>query len=130
MEERGWNRLYWCVDFHDTIAVADYGDLTKRKFFPMAKEVLQLLSKKPEICLILWTCSHKDDIDDMMNWLKEHDINFEYINENPECPTTKRVNTESKLYYNVMLDDRAGFEGETDWYKVWTHLFMHYDKNC
>ena len=127
MKERGWERLYWFIDFHDTIAVADYGDLTKREFFPKAKEVLQFLTNKPEICLVLWTCSHRDDIDDMIKWLKKHDITFEYINENPECQTTKRMNVESKPYYNVLLDDRSGFNPTSDWYFLRTILSRIYN---
>ena len=42
-------------------------------------------------------------------------IRFEYINENPEVENTHLQNFEEKLYMNVGLDDKFGFDGETDW---------------
>jgi hypothetical protein len=128
-KERGWNRTYWFVDFHNTIAVADYGDPEKkRQFFPYAKEVLHFLTKQDDVCLVLWTCSHRDDINEMIEFLEENDIKFDYINENPECVSDKRVNLTQKPYYNVMLDDRAGFDPE-DWEIIGAFLEDHYDAN-
>jgi len=126
MEEREWSTLYWFIDFHGTIAVPDYNDTSKkRQFYPYAKEVLQMLSKRLDCCVILWTCSHKDDIKDMIEWTTEHGIHFDYVNENPECPSTTRVNVEDKPYYNIMLDDRAGFEPE-DWQGI-KQLLVKYE---
>jgi hypothetical protein len=127
IKERQWNRTYWFVDFHNTIAVADYGDPTKmRQFFPFAKDVLQFLSNRQDICLVLWTCSHRDSIQEMLDFLEENDINMDYVNENPECVSDKRVNFSQKPYYNVLLDDRAGFEPEDDWYSLGLLLEEHY----
>ena len=83
-EKRGWKKTYWFIDFHGTIAVPDYGDKSQREFYPGAKEILQLLSEQDDVCLVLWTCSHDDDIEEILAWLKTHDIKFDYINENPE----------------------------------------------
>ena len=123
MEKRGWDRIYWFVDVHGTIAVPDYLDETKKKqFYPFARQVLRYLSKRDDTCLILWTCSHNDDINVILKWLQQNKIYFEYVNENPECKTTERVNLEQKPYYNVLLDDRAGFEPETDWRLIFQKL--------
>ena len=127
-KERGWDRLYWFIDYHDTIGPADYGDETKqRKFYPYAKKVLQFLSKQPEICLILFTCSHRDDIDTMLTFLKENEIYFNYVNENPECHSSTMSNFSQKPYINVLLDDKAGFEGEHDWRQIGLVLERHYN---
>jgi hypothetical protein len=126
MKEKGWDKLYWFIDYHGTVAVADYGDENKkRRFFPHAREVLQILTNRPEICLVLWTCSYKDDISEMVAFLEENDIQFDYINENPECISNKHVDVSQKPYYNVMLDDRAGFEPE-DWEDIQDVLLRHY----
>lgn len=118
-KDRGWDKTYWFVDYHNTIALADYGDPNKlRKFYPHAKEVLQALSNRDDICLVLWTCSHRDSVNDMVDFLEENEVFFDYINENPECVSDKRVNFSQKPYYNVMLDDRAGFEPEVDWLEI------------
>ena len=46
------------------------------------------------------------------------DIHFDYANENPEVGNTSFQNFEVKLYFNVGIDDKFGFEPETDWVKV------------
>lgn len=116
MEKRNWDRIYWFIDYHGTIAVPDYLDNSKKnKFYPMAKIVLQYLCKRKDTCLILWTCSHDNDVIKILKWLKENEIYFSYVNDNPECKTTSRVNVDMKPYYNILLDDRAGFEPEIDW---------------
>ena len=38
--------------------------------------------------------------------------------ENPEVGNTSFQNFEVKLYFNVGIDDKFGFEPETDWVKV------------
>ena len=48
----------------------------------------------------------------------EEGIHFDYANENPEVGNTSFQNFEVKLYFNVGIDDKFGFEPETDWLKV------------
>ena len=48
----------------------------------------------------------------------EEGIRFDYANENPEVGKTSFQNFEVKLYFNVGIDDKFGFEAETDWVKV------------
>lgn len=64
---------------------------------------------------ILFTSSHKDAIDRQVSLLPHFGIWFKYINENPECPSTELCNFDSKFYFNILLDDKAGFVGDTDW---------------
>ena len=39
-------------------------------------------------------------------------------NENPEVGNTSFQNFEVKPYFNVGIDDKFGYEPETDWVKV------------
>ena len=115
-KERGWEKTFWCIDVHDTICRSTYeSGKIDRVFYSDAKDVLTYLSSRVDVCLILFTCSHRDDIDNILGWLKENGLKIDYVNENPEQPSTKLSNFEQKMYYNVLLDDKAGFEGETDW---------------
>ena len=40
------------------------------------------------------------------------------IEKNPEVGNTSFQNFEAKLYFNVGIDDKFGFEPEIDWIKV------------
>lgn len=121
-EIRGWDKwpkMYVLIDLHDVIIAGTYTrNNDGKKLYPYAKDVLKNMTKNNKLCLILWTSSHKDAIDDICLWLKDFDIQFDYINENPECFSTEILNVESKLYFDLLFDDKAGFVGNSDWLVV------------
>lgn len=116
---RGWDkwpRLYVFIDLHDVIIPGTYTrNNDGRLFYPYAEEVLKRMSENKKFCLILWTSSHKDSINDILAWLKSYGILFDYVNENPEVKSTDLLNVEAKEYFDLLFDDKAGFVGETDW---------------
>ena len=115
-KERKWKKMYWAIDIHGTILEPNYkyGNLPK-KFFEGAKETLQELTNRPEICLILYTCSHPSEIVGYLQFFAGHNIYFEYVNQNPEVTTASYGYYVDKLYFNVLLEDKAGFNPATDW---------------
>ena len=124
-KERGWDTLYVSVDLHGTIipsgkTLNDIEDNTQ--FYPHAQEVLQKLSERKDIVLILWSSIPRERVVKVLAWLKENGVNFKYFNENPEAKSTSRSCFESKFYFNILLDDRAGFEPETDWLAIKSEL--------
>ena len=114
-----WPKMYILIDLHDVII---HGTYTRnndgRELYPGAKEVLQWLTDRKDICLILWTSSHKDAIDDILEWMDNLNIRFDYVNENPECKSNELLDTSKKIYMDLLLDDKAGFNGETDWFEI------------
>lgn len=117
---KGWDKLYFAIDIHDTVLKADYkpgsvgGD-----FIGAAKAALQCMTQRKDICLIAFTCSYNHR--EMLDWFREQGINFEYVNENPECGNTKYGDFTQKFFFNVLLDNRAGFE-IGDWVDVLVQL--------
>jgi len=118
-KERGWDKTFWAIDIHDTITESNYvvGEITT-KFAPMAEEVLKYLSTRKDICLILYTCSYKKEIKKYQDFFKSKDINFQYVNKNPEVANMSYGYFKDKMYFNVLLDDKAGFDKEKDWKKI------------
>jgi len=123
--KRGWDRTYWAVDIHDTAIKGTYvvGDID-REFFPHAKTVLQMLSDRPDVKLILYTCCHKHEIDQYLEHFEQNGIHFDYINENPEVRTDLNGygNYDKKPYFNVLLEDKAGFDPYVDWMLIMKFL--------
>lgn len=114
--DRGYEKLYWCIDLHDVIIPGTYTRNNEdRELYSYAKEVLQFLTAREDMVLILWTSSHKEPVDDILKWLETFGIKFNYVNENPECPTTELADFSKKFYFEVLIDDKAGWNGETDW---------------
>ena len=115
MREKNWEKIYVAVDIHDTILRACYDDEETYDYFPFAKDVLQTMTLRGDICLILWSSCHPDKLKEYARHFLDDGIRFDYINENPEVENTHLQNFEEKLYMNVGLDDKFGFDAENDW---------------
>ncbi len=118
MKTKGWNKVYWAVDIHETVLKPNWDAMATsgipHDWYPGAKEVLQEVSKRDDISLILYTCSYDDEIVNYLKFFEESGIKFICVNSNPEVKNTRYGKFDVKFYYNVMLDDKSGFEGDVD----------------
>ena len=115
---KNWEKIYVAVDIHDTILKACYEEKEEYDFFPHALQALRMLSERNDICMILWTACHPGPLADYIARFGEEGIHFDYVNCNPEVSNTELNNFDNKLYMNVGLDDKFGFESEKDWEAV------------
>ena len=125
-KEKNWDYIYILVDVHGTIFVPSYLNKENYEFYPYAKEALKLLSKDPNIKLILWTSSSEYAIFDYKIVFERNNIKFDYVNCNPEVERQKTdpktLDLSSKYYFNIGIDDKFGFEPETDWKRIYDYL--------
>jgi hypothetical protein len=131
-EQRKWFETYWVFDVHGTISVPDYRKGIKKtiddnpniNYYPFAKETLQLLSERPDTVIIMFTSSYPDEIEYYNKIFQNDNIHFKFINENPDISDSKGAFGfyEKKMYFNVLFDDKAGFNPETDWEPVYNYL--------
>lgn len=103
------NRLLQEYDRYKTIAVAFDFDDTVYDFHKKGRtygQVIELLRELKSInCyLICWT--GQTDLPFVESYLKENNIPFDSINENPPFYQS----TSRKIYANAYLDDRAGLK--------------------
>jgi len=114
--ERGWVKTYWALDIHDTILTPNWKpDEIPTNFYPAAKEVLQLLSERKDVVMFLFTCSHPKDTDQYIALFRKNQIYFDYVNENPEVTNDELGFYDKKPYFNVLIDDKAGFDPIIEW---------------
>jgi hypothetical protein len=115
---RKWEKLFICVDLHDTIIQGKYSlNNEGAEYLPNAIKVLKNLSKRKDIVLILWTSSHVAPISKVQDKLEKQGVYFKYVNNNPECPNNELCDFFRKFYMNIIFDDKAGFEKD-DWFLV------------
>lgn len=113
---RGYDAVYWGIDLHDTIIEGKYNRNNHgANIYPYAREVIDFLFSHPDHRVILWTSSHMDPA---FKAITDHKLKFHYLNENPECLTTDLCNFDKKFYFNIILDDKGGFEGHVDWLTI------------
>jgi len=127
--EKEWFHTYWGFDIHGTILIPTFRkDSYDSDFYPWAKETLQLISKRKDVVMILYTSSYPKEIEHYIQVFNENNIHFKYINENPEIDTAKGNfgHYEDKFYFNVLFEDKAGFDPETEWKQVYD-LFKQYE---
>ena len=116
MKEKKWEKIYVLVDIHNTIFRPSYHNKEQYQWFIGAKEALQFLTKNKKICLILWTSSYKSSVEEYIKILEQNGIHFDYVNENPEVENDDLGNFDKKLYFNIGIDDKFGFDAENgDW---------------
>jgi len=114
--ERGWDTLYWMIDIHETIFQGKYCSDQSFDVSPECVEVLKWISDREDCRIIIWTSSYAQHFEDVKRWFaKTHGIWLDYHNSNPECGNTDYADFTTKPYFNILLDDKASFEMETDW---------------
>ena len=74
--------------------------------------------------MIMFTCSHPHEIEQYVKLFEANDINFHYINENPEVVTSIDGYGcfDKKPYMNVLLEDKAGFDPDEEWEEIRLHI--------
>jgi len=88
-------------------------------FYPFAKEALELINKEPDIINLLFTCSHPAEIIRYQNFFKENNLVFKHVNENPDVPNTALGCFTSKHYFNVLFEDKCGFDPLVEWEMIY-----------
>lgn len=97
------------IDFDDTITEYSPWPIMGR-IKPEAVSVIKKI-KKAGHTIILWTCRDGKYLDEAVNALKKEGVEFDYINEFPGVPTSRKV------YADIYIDDRA-LGGIVDWNQI------------
>lgn len=122
--KKEYYETYWAFDLHGTIIKPTYDETIKVEYYPFAKEALVLLSKRPDIKMILWTSSYPQEIIDYIAQFEKDGIHFDDINKNPEI-SSRNGNFgyyEDKFYFNILFDDKAGFDPDKEWSRIYYYL--------
>lgn len=114
-----YDKMYIVIDIHNTIFKPSFDKEETFEYFPWAKQCLQELSKNPKIKLILWSGCYQDKIQMYLKHFWENNINFDYVNENPECKNSSYACFDNKFYFDIGIDDRFGFEANIDWAELY-----------
>lgn len=117
--KRGWNTIYWLVDVHGCIIPGSWHKANDFRFInEWCPLVLRWISEQPDQRLILWTSSHTTEAASIIEWLAEVGIHVDYFNHNPEEKDTEYADFSRKPYFNILIDDKAGFDPHTDWQNI------------
>lgn len=111
-KEREWDTLYVAVDAHGTL-IKPYHH--SAQFYPGVVEVMKWFNSRPDFKVILWTSSHQKEIDELLLKAADEGFTFDFVNENPLEKNSERANFSRKFYFNILIEDKSGFDPITDW---------------
>lgn len=114
-KKRNWPMLYVAIDLHGTVIKPEHD---KIEFYTDAIKVIKWFNSRTDFKTILWTSSFQEELTKFKEECKKESIHFDFINENPLEANSKRACFDSKFYFNVLLDDKAGFNGNFDWTRI------------
>jgi len=105
-EWKKYGKIIIGYDFDDTVFDFHQKDRTYKNVINLLKKC-----KKLGAYFIVFTCCGEDEYDKIKNYLNKNKLPYDKINENIDFVKF----TGRKVYYNIMLDDRAGLSSA---YKV------------
>ena len=122
LTEKNWDTIYWAIDLHDTCIQPKGVDIDLKWVNEDAKTCLQYISSLEESVIILWSSSYQDYLTKVKNWMESQRITISYINKNLSEYNTEYACFISKFYFNILIDDKAGFNPDVDWRIIYEYL--------
>ena len=125
-EERGWDHIAIAVDLHGTVFKSTYAPGLATEYYPHAKECLQELTKRPDILMYMYTGTPGDlregyFLKFAMDKITMPPDSLEVL-EIMNIKNNEFQNFNDKPYFNVLLEDKAGFDPKIDWMDILIYL--------
>lgn len=109
LKEKNGIKIYIAIDIHDTIVYGNYKtNELPTTFIGNSKKILQEWSKRDDIVLLIYTCSHPSETSKYISFFEKNEIIFKYANKNSDIPNSALGCYDEKLYFNILIEDKAG----------------------
>lgn len=115
------------IDFDGTIARTNYPEILGEQ--PYAAQVITQLKEHGHY-IIIWTCRTGKPLLDAINWLLEHGIPFDRVNDHDPESVSKYGDHGKKIHAECYIDDQnlGGFPG---WQEVYQLIIQReIDERC
>ena len=125
-KKRDYDTLYWMIDLHGTCLKSNYISGNYEFINDDVLIGLQAIQDQDSSCIIIWSSCHEAAKAPILSFLNEHGIFPDYFNENLEIEDTATGAFGEKFYFNIGIDDKFGFDADTDWMEV-VHTLNYID---
>ena len=125
-EEKSWDRIAVAVDLHGTVLKSNYSHALADEFYPFAEEALVALSRQSDVLLYMYSCT-PSILKDMYNtMLRSKGIHIypspKDVHALMDVQASLYQSFNDKPYFNVLLEDKAGFDPNHDWEVLLNYL--------
>ncbi|MBI6883135.1 hypothetical protein [Pseudomonas putida] len=114
---RGWDKVYWALDLHDTCFRATYKPYVYEWINDDVKSALLRLAAHAETHLILWSSVAQEEKPHILKFFEDAGIRISGFNSNPYEKGNSTSHFNEKFYMSVIIDDKAGFH-HSEWAKI------------
>lgn len=114
---RGWDKVYWALDLHDTCFRSTYRKFEYEWINDYVKDALVRLTAHPETHLILWSSVFEEEKAHIIKFFTDAGIRVTGFNQNPYEPGNETSCFDEKMYMSVIIDDKAGFH-HSEWLQI------------
>jgi hypothetical protein len=111
---RGWDKVYWALDLHDTCFRSTYRQYEYEWINEHVRDALVRLTAHVETHLILWSSVHPDEQPHILWFFEDAGIRVSGFNDNPFERGNETSGFDQKFYMSVIIDDKAGFH-HSEW---------------
>lgn len=122
MRERNWDTIYWAIDLHGVCLKSNYEQGGYQWINDLVLPGLQEIAKRPESHIILWSSAHPEEHAAIVQFFADHGIFVSGFNGNPFVADTATGCFDEKFYFSILLDDKAGFDAQDDWWMITQYL--------
>jgi len=124
-KDKGYDHVVIAVDLHGTIVDSkvfnttpgSFEDKVNSSIFRSALVALQKLSAHTSVSMFIYSGTkklHLYRLIDMLNEKYEININLNYGSDTQHASQSFK----RKPYYGILIDDKAGFDPDTDWWEI------------
>ena len=126
-DKNAWPCIYWAIDLHGTLIPSSRKKGEEvLELYPDAELVLRQITQVRKDKIILFTATNFKQTDKIVDWLlKTYNIPIAAVNKNPMVPDAEYTDFSKKFYFDILLDDKAGFEPDKDWTIILDTLYLH-----
>ena len=118
LKSEKYSYVYWSIDLHGVCFTSNYKTDEYQWINDTCHEALRLISSDPCSRIILWSSCFPREFPNIIKFFESYGIRVDYFNENPLMKNTEYGCFDKKFYFSVLIDDKAGFDPETDWQVV------------
>lgn len=123
-KSRDWDTIYWAIDLHGVCLKSTYISSTYELINEKVIAGLKKIKAQSENKVILWSGVHDFEKPQIIDFFASHGVEIDFFNCNPLEDNTRSGNFKEKFYFNILLDDKAGFDPMTDW----DVIIQYYDR--
>lgn len=119
--------IFWKIDLHGVCLRSSYQSGEYEWINDDVVPALKQIMNCPHSKIILWSSCYEHEQSKIIEFFNNSGVRVDFFNENPLFGNTEYGCFDQKFYFSILIDDKAGFDPDTEW-KIITDFLIEADK--